>query len=76
MHSFAIYGHTRSKNERSSRYEPYTFLSILNKSENATLQYYILFCENVLDKKYLLKLNNVSHTSSKRFVETPPIRLF
>ena len=32
---------------------------ILNKSENATLQYFI-FCEKVLDKKYLLKLNDVS----------------
>ena len=31
---------------------------ILNKSENATLQLSI-FCEKVLDKKYLLKLNNV-----------------
>ena len=41
--------------------------SILNKSENATLQLSI-FCEKVLDKKYLLKLNNVSQTSSKRFV--------
>ena len=33
--------------------------NILNKSENATLQYFI-FCEKVLDKKYLLQLNNVS----------------
>ena len=32
---------------------------ILNKSENATLQYFILF-EKILEKKYLLKLNNVS----------------
>ena len=31
---------------------------ILNKSENATLQYFI-FCEKVLDQKYLIKLNNV-----------------
>ena len=45
---------------------------ILNKSENATLQLSI-FCEKVLDTKYLLKLNNVSQTSSQRFVETPPI---
>ena len=37
---------------------------ILNKSENATLQLSI-FYEKVLDKKYLLKLNNVSQTSSK-----------
>ena len=47
---------------------------ILNKSENATLQLYI-YCEKVLHKKYLLKRNNVSHTSSKRFIETPPICL-
>ena len=47
---------------------------ILNKSENATLQSSI-FCLKVLDKDYLLKLNNVSQTSSKRFVETPPICL-
>ena len=50
----------------------YDFESILNKSVNATLQYFI-FCEKVLDKKYLLMLNNVSQTSSKRFVEIPPI---
>ena len=30
--------------------------AILNKSENATLQYFI-FCEKVLDERYLLKLN-------------------
>ena len=47
---------------------------ILNKSENATLQLSI-FCEKVFDKMYLLKLNNGSQTSSKRFVETPPICL-
>ena len=52
-----------------------TLYAILNKSENATLQYSI-FCEKVLDEKYLLKLNNVFQTSSKRFVETSPIRLF
>ena len=34
------------------------------------------FCDKVLDKKYLLKLNNVSQTSSKRFVETASICLF
>ena len=34
------------------------------------------FCDEVLDKKYLLKLNNVSQTSSKRFVETASICLF
>ena len=46
------------------------FVSILNKSENATLQKF-MFYEKVLDKTYLLKLTNVSETSSKRFVETP-----
>ena len=35
------------------------FALILNRSENATLQVSI-FCEKVLDEKYLLKLNNVS----------------
>ena len=44
---------------------------ILNKSENATLQLSI-FSEKVLDEKYLLKLNNVAQTSSKRFIEAPP----
>ena len=48
--------------------------NILNKSENATLQLSI-FYEKVLDKKYLLKLNNVVQTPSKRFVENPPICL-
>ena len=38
--------------------------NIPNKSENATLQLSI-FYEKVLDKKYLLKLNNVAQTSSK-----------
>ena len=33
--------------------------NILNKNENATLQYFI-FCERVVDIKYLLNLNNVS----------------
>ena len=33
-----------------------TLYTILNKSENATLQYFI-FSEKVLDEKYLLKLN-------------------
>ena len=42
--------------------------NILNKSENATLQLSI-FCEKILDKRYLIMLNNVSQTSSKRFVE-------
>ena len=50
------------------------YLNILNKSEDATLQLSI-FCEKVLDKKYLLKLNNVSQTSSNRFIKTPPICL-
>ena len=52
-----------------------TIYAILNKSEKATLQYSI-FCDKVLDVKYLLKLNNVFQTSSKRFVETQPICLF
>ena len=51
-----------------------TLYAILNNSENAILQYFI-FCKNALDKKYLLKLNNVFKTSSKRFVEAPPICL-
>ena len=50
-------------------------LSILNKNENATLQYFT-FYEKVLDKAYLLKLNNDSQTSSKWFVETSSICLF
>ena len=52
-----------------------TLYAILNKSENSTLQYSI-FCERVLDEKYLLKPTNVFQTSSKRFVETPRICLF
>ena len=52
-----------------------TLYAKLNKSENATLQYFI-FCEKVLDEKYLLKINNAFQTSSKRFVEIPPICLF
>ena len=39
-----------------------TLYATLNKSENATLQYFI-FCEKVLDEKYLLKLNNVFQTN-------------
>ena len=39
-----------------------TFYAILTKSENATLQYFI-FCEKVLDEKYLLKLNKVFQTN-------------
>ena len=45
-----------------------TLYAILNNSENATLQYFI-FCKKALNEKYLLKLNNVFKTSSKRFVE-------
>ena len=45
---------------------------MLNKSENATPQLSI-FCEKVLDKKCLQKLNNDSQTSSKQFVETRPM---
>ena len=51
-----------------------TLYAILNKSENATLQYFI-FSEKVLDEKYLLK-PNVFKASSKRFIKTPPIFLF
>ena len=52
-----------------------TLYAILNKIENATLQYFT-FYEKVFDEKYLLKINNVFQTSSKRFVEAPPICLF
>ena len=51
-----------------------TFYAILNNSENATLHYFI-FCKKALDEKYLLKLNDVFKTSSKLFVEAPPICL-
>ena len=51
-----------------------TLNAILNNSENATLQYFI-FCKKASDEKNLLKLNNVFKTSSKRFVEAPPICL-
>ena len=51
-----------------------TLYAILNKSENATLQYFI-FCEKVLDEMYLLKINNVFQTSSKRLVETTNLSL-
>ena len=34
-----------------------TLYAILNKSENATLLYFI-FCEKILDEKYLLKINS------------------
>ena len=39
-----------------------TLYAILTKSENTTLEYFI-FCEKVLDEKYLLKLNNVFQTN-------------
>ena len=52
-----------------------TLYVIINKCENATLQYSI-FREKVFNKKHLLKLNNVFQTSSKLFVEIPPICLF
>ena len=48
-----------------------TLYAILINSKNATLQYSI-FCKKAFDEKYLLKLNNVFKTSSKRFVEAPP----
>ena len=51
------------------------YTAILNKSENAALQYFI-FCKKVLDEKYLLKLNNVFNTSGKRFVEALPFISF
>ena len=51
-----------------------TLYAILNNSENATLQYF-MFCKKALNEKYLLKLNNVFKTSSKRFVEDPPFSL-
>ena len=51
-----------------------TLYAILNNSENATLQYFI-FCKKALYEKYLLELNNVFKTSSKRFVEAPPFCL-
>ena len=43
-----------------------TLYAILNNSENATLQYFT-FCKKAINEKYLLKLNNVFKTSSKRF---------
>ena len=49
-----------------------TLYAILNNNENATLQYFTC-CEKALVEKYLLKLNDVFKTSSKRFVEAPPI---
>ena len=51
-----------------------TLYAILNKSENSTLIYSI-FCKKVFGEKYELKLNNAFQTSTKRFVETPPICL-
>ena len=52
-----------------------TLYAILNNSENATLQYFI-FCNKALAEKYLLKLNNVFETSSKRFAEVHQFVLF
>ena len=46
----------------STLYIRYT-LCYTEQSENATLQYFI-FCEKVLDEKYLLKLNNVFQTNN------------
>ena len=67
--------HSHVKSDKLSSNMQYTqLIHILNKSENATLQLSIVY-EKVLDKKYLLKLNNVAQTFSKRFVETPPICL-
>ena len=40
-----------------------TLNAILNKIENTSLQYSI-FCEKVLDKKYLLKLNVFQHPAN------------
>ena len=40
-----------------------TLYAILNKGESATLHYFI-FCEKILDEKYLLKINNVFQTSA------------
>ena len=51
-----------------------TLYAILNNSENATLQSF-KFCKKALEEMYLLKLNNVFKTSSKRFVEAPPFCL-
>ena len=51
-----------------------TLYAILKNIENAKLQYFIV-CKKALDEKYLLKLNNVFKTSSKRFVEAPPFCL-
>ena len=41
-----------------------TLYALMNKFENAALQYCI-FCEKLLDEKYLLKLSNVFQISSK-----------
>ena len=68
--SLTALGSYNKFHHNSYRYRNY----ILNKSENATLQLSI-FYKKVLGKKYLLKLNNVAQTSSKRIVETPQICL-
>ena len=41
----------------------HTLFAILNKTENASLQYSIFF-EKVLDEKYLLKLNDFQHPAN------------
>ena len=64
----------RSMLDELAKKERVCFLYIPNKSENATLQLSI-FLEKVLDKKYLIKLNNFFQTSSKRCVETPTLCL-
>ena len=43
-------------------------MHVLKIPPYATLQYFI-FCEKLLDENYLLKINNVFQTSSKRFVK-------
>ena len=50
-------------------------VTILNKSENATLQLSI-FCEKVLYKKYLLKLNNFSHRLMSEFCSFKCLKLY
>ena len=52
-----------------------TLYAILNKSENATLQYFI-FCEKVLDEKYLLKINNAFLSKLHQFVSFDVLVMF
>ena len=49
--------------------------AILNKSENATLQYSI-FCDKVLGEKYLLKLNNVCFPDIQQTIRRNSTNLF